>query len=56
MKRKRGGEIANKLDNKTKEGTNDIINVFKRKNDIYIYFLGLSFLSFDFFPHFVTST
>jgi hypothetical protein len=29
--KKKRGEIANKLDNKTKEGTNDIMNVFKRK-------------------------
>jgi capsular polysaccharide biosynthesis protein len=30
-KKREGGEIANQLDNKTKEGTNDIMNVFERK-------------------------
>lgn len=34
-----GGEIANQLDNKTTEGTKDIMNVFERKNEIICFWI-----------------
>jgi hypothetical protein len=37
-KKKRQGEIANHPDNKTKEGTNDIMRIFERKNDFFFFF------------------
>jgi len=43
VKRKRGGEIANQLHNKTKKGTNDIMNVFERKNEMK-FFLDFHFI------------